>query len=121
MKLGETRVTVTVHGPKGSEDVVMLADTGSSHTMISKELAKRLGIEPIGEAVAELADGTERKLELGRAEIQIGAERETVRVVIGPTGEALLGLSTLETLGLKVNTVAHRLEPAKLILYTAAG
>ncbi|MDV3277808.1 MAG: retroviral-like aspartic protease family protein [Nitrososphaerales archaeon] len=121
MKLGETRVKVTVHGPKGSEDVVMLADTGSSHTMVSKDLAERLGIEPMGEAVAELADGTERQLELGRAEIQIGAERERVRVVIGPVGESLLGLSTLETLGFKVNPVAHRLEPAKLILYAAVG
>ncbi len=121
MKLGETRVKVTVHGPKGSKDVVMLADTGASHTMISTDLAERLGIRPVGEVIAELADGSERRLEFGRAEIQIGAEREWVRVIIGPVDGCLLGASTLETLGLKVNPVSHRLEPARVILYAAVG
>ncbi len=115
--MGETRVKVFVHGPKGSEEVMMLAGTGSSHTAIPKNLADRLGIESIGAAVVELADGTEKRLELARAELQIGNDIERVRVLLGGTDESLLGLSTLETFGLKVNPVAHRLEPAKLIQY----
>ncbi len=115
--MGETRVKVLVHGPKGSEEVMMLADTGSSHTMIPKDLADRVGIESIGVVVVELADGTDKRLDLGRAELQIGNDIERVRVFLGGTDESLLGLSTLETFGLKVNPVAHRLEPAKLIQY----
>lgn len=66
---------VTVHGPKGSEAVDMLAGTGASHTVISPEVAMRLGIEPVGEAVAEFADGSERPVKFGRAEVQIQSER----------------------------------------------
>ncbi len=120
MKLGETRVKVKVIGPKASEDVMMLADTGAGHSMISKALAGRLGIGSLGETSVELADGTERTLELARAVLQVGNDRETVRLFVGDSDEPLLGLSALQTFGLKVNPLAHRLEPARQILYAFA-
>ena len=119
--MGETRVKVKVTGSKGGEDVDMLADTGASHTMVSQEIAERLGIKATGHALAEFADGSERTIDFGKAEVQIGEESYSVRVLIGRSDEPLLGLSTLEMFGLKVNPVAHRLEPARTILYALAG
>jgi clan AA aspartic protease len=121
MKSGETRVKVKLTGPNGSEDVVMLADTGASHSLISKELAERLGIEAVGLAEAEYADGSERTVEFGKAEFQLGRESYSLKVLIGQSSEPLLGLSTLEMFGLKVNPVTHTLEPSRTILYAIAG
>lgn len=55
---------------------------------------------------------------LAEAEAEIMGDRATVRILIGPDGEVpLLGLTTLETLRLKVNPIARSLEPAKFIEY----
>ena len=118
LKMGETRAVVKVYGPLGSADVEMLADTGSTLTKIDESTAERLGIEPTGSAVVELADGTDRERGLAEAMVEIMGERSTVRILIGPDGEEpLLGLTTLESLRLKVNPITRQLEPAKFIEY----
>lgn len=118
MKMGETRVTVRLRGPLGETELNMLADTGSTLSKIDESTAKRLGIRPTGTAAVELADGTERERSLAEAEAEIMGDRATVRILIGPDGEEpLLGLTTLETLRLKVNPLTRRLEPAKFIEY----
>jgi len=120
MKMGETHVVVRVYGPLGSADVQMLADTGSTLTKIDESTARRLGIEPTESAVVELADGTDRERGLAEAQVEIMGDRATVRVLIGPDGEEpLLGLTTLESLRLKVNPIERRLEPAKFIEYAS--
>jgi len=120
MKMGVTYVVVKVHGPLGHADVEMLADTGSTLTKIDESTAKRLGILPTGSAVVELADGTDRERGLAHADIEIMGDRATVRILIGPDGEEpLLGLTTLESLRLKVNPLKQRLEPAKFIEYAS--
>ncbi len=123
MKVGETRATVRLRGPLGETELNMLADTGSTLSKIDESTAKRLGIRPTGTAAVELADGTERERSLAEAEAEIMGDRvmgdrATVRILIGPDGEEpLLGLTTLETLRLKVNPLTRRLEPAKFIEY----
>ncbi len=116
MKTGETRVVARVQGPSGDADVEMLADTGSTFTKIGESLARKLGIEPTGSVVVELADGTDRERRIAEAKIEMTGNTATVMLPIGPDGEEpLLGLTTLESLRLKVNPIKRRLEPAKLI------
>lgn len=43
MKMGETRVAARIHGPKGYEDVEMIADTGATLTMIPESVADSVG------------------------------------------------------------------------------
>ena len=118
MKMGETFVTVKLHGPAGAAEVKMLADTGSTLSKIDESTAKKVGIAPTASAIVELADGSERERGIAEAEIEIMGDRATVRILIGPDGEEpLLGLTTLETLRLKVNPVTRRLERAKFIEY----
>ena len=118
MKMGETHVIVRVHGPLGDAEVEMLADTGSTLTKIDESTARKLGIVPTDTAVVELADGTDRKRGLAEAKLEIMGNKATVAILIGPDGEVpLLGLTTLETLRLKVNPIKRRLEPAKFIEY----
>jgi clan AA aspartic protease len=118
MKVGETHVVVKVYGPLKSIDVEMRADTGSTLTKIDESTAKKLGIEPTDSAIVELADGSERKRGLAEAKVEIMGKRATVMILIGPDSEeALLGLTTLESLRLKVDPIKRRLEPSRFIEY----
>jgi len=117
MKMGETRVMVRMHGPKGYQDVEIVADTGATLTMIPEQVADSLGIVTQGRLTIRLADGRTKAVPMGNAEIEIGGDRAPVRVLIGSEDVALLGLTALETLGLKVNPVDRRVEPAVFSQY----
>ncbi len=122
MKLGETRVTVRVHGNKGYADVDMLVDTGSTLTKIPESVAKKIGIEASETVEVELADGSLRDRGEAQTEMEIFGRRRIVPLLVGPDGEEpLLGLTTLEIFRLKVNPAAQRLEPSKWIEYAVSA
>jgi len=110
--MGETRAVVRVNGPKGHADLEMVADTGATLTVIPQSFAKSLGITKVGSAKFKLADGRIKPIPVGEAKIELFGDIASVRVVISAEGVALLGLTALETLGLKVNPVERRLEPS---------
>jgi aspartyl protease family protein len=121
MTLGETRVVVRIYGPKGYSDVEMVADTGATLTAIPETIADEIGLVRGGHVVVKFADGTRKAVAVGDAEIEIRGERAPVRVLVGPAGQvSLVGLTSLETLGLKVNPVERRLEPSEFTLYAVA-
>ncbi len=109
--MGETRVTVRLYGTKGSRAVEMLVDTGALYTKISTDLAKDLGIVPDEPIKVKLVDGSIREAGLADARIEYGSSRRAIAVLVGPGDDLLLGVTTLETLRLKVNPVTGVLEP----------
>jgi len=110
--MGETKVVVRIHGPNGHADLEMLADTGATLTLVPESVARSVGIRREGSVKVKLADGRIKSLPVGKAEIELRGDRAPIRIIIGSEGVALLGLTALETLGLKVNTVERRLEPS---------
>ncbi|MDG6901181.1 MAG: retroviral-like aspartic protease family protein [Nitrososphaerota archaeon] len=111
MKVGETWVTVRVHGARATEEVKMLVDTGSTYTRISESLARKLGIAADEIIKVKLADGSLREAGLGDASIEFRGSKRAVTVLIGfGDQEPLLGLTALEALRLKVNPVSRELE-----------
>lgn len=120
MKMGEMRVMVRIHGPKGYADVEMVADTGATLTMIPESIADSVGIVRQGRVTVRLADGRTKEIPMGNAEVEIGEDRAPIRVLVASEGVALLGLTALETLGLKVNPVDRRLEPSVFSQYAVA-
>jgi len=120
MKLGETRALVRLRGPKGDTDVEMLVDTGATLSKMPESIAKKVGLVLTGTTMVELADGTLKERGEVEAEIEFMGKRRTIPLLVGPDGEeALFGLTTLETFGLKVNTVTQKLEPARWTEYQA--
>ena len=116
--LGETRVMVRVHGPNGHADVEMVADTGATLTTIPETLAEGIGLVSTGSVTVRLADGSRKSVQIAKAEVEIRGDRAPVRVLIGSAEQvALLGLTSLESLGLKVNPVERRLEQVEFTLY----
>ena len=116
--MGETRVLVKLCGPLGSIELETLADTGATFTKVPKDAVAKLGLEAKYEAPIELADGRIITRWLALAEIEIEGVRRPVLVAIAENEERpLLGYTTLEALGLKVNPLTRKLERAIAIEY----
>ncbi len=116
--MGETIVTLTVHGPRGSRQVDGIADTAATFTKIPGALADALGLEPRFETPVEIGDGRTITRRLALAEVEIEDVRRPVLVALAEDGEQpLVGYTTLESLGFKADTVRHRLERTTAIEY----
>ena len=116
--MGETIVTLTLHGPRGSRQVDGLADTAATFTKIPAAIADALGLEARFETSVELGDGSTITRRLALAEVEIEDVRRPVLVALSEDGEQpLVGYTTLEALGFKVDTVRHVLERTTAIEY----
>ncbi len=113
--MGETVAEIRVIGPKDSKKIHALVDTGATNTVIDEELAEELGIEATRADEVMLADGSVDKVGVGSAEIEIEGIKQVVPVYIYKG--ALVGLTTLEAAGLRVNPITQKLEkvPGKLL------
>jgi len=96
------------------------ADTGATLSAIPRSLAEELGIRAFKRDTVEAgADLVE--VERGVAVISIAGRELVTEVWISDIiGRVLIGVTTLEMLGLRVNPRTGRLEPAPLLLYAEA-
>lgn len=114
--MGETMAKFKVFGSRGSVEIEALVDRGATFTKIPRSHAEEVGIDPKYETEVELADGRLVPRKLGLGEIQIADVRRPVLVAVGSDGEKpVLGYTTLENLGFKVNPITRQLERARPI------
>ena len=106
---------MVIRGPLGSRTLSAIVDTGATNTTIEKALAERLGIVALDRQKVVLANGESETVGVGSAEVQIQGIRRVVPVFIYDSN--LIGLTTLEAAGLRVNTITQQLErvPGKLL------
>ena len=109
--LGETIAEIRVTGPKGSKAVRAVVDTGATNTVIDEDLARELGIVTTSGDKVVLVDGSVDKVGVGSAQIEIQGVTRIVPVYIYK--ETLVGLTTLEAAGLRVNPVSETLEKVR--------
>jgi len=116
--MGETVAEVRIAGPKGSKVLRAVVDTGATNSVIDEGLAKELGVTPTRADDVVLADGSIDRVGVGTAEFEIEGIRQMVPVYIYRGN--LIGLTTLEAAGLRVNPIAQTLEkvPGKLLHLT---
>ena len=113
--MGETVVKVTIRGPRGSRTIEATVDTGATNTTIERGLAQQLGIAAIDRQEVVLANGKSDTVGVGSAELKIQGTTRVVPIFI--YGTNLIGLTTLEAAGLRVNPITRQLEkvPGKLL------
>lgn len=114
--MGALRAVVTVASPaehEKREPIELLVDTGATFTVLPNDVWQRLALQ--GEFTRRLrtADGRVLEREQGLAYIEINGSRGTVPVVQGSEGDiAVLGVTSLEILGLAFDPVRGELIPS---------
>src|SRR5262245_45486612 len=111
--MGHVRHNVELIGEKPVK-VRMLVDTGATFSVIPKALAQTIGVKPGGRPYrVTLADGRRVKCASGIVHYRIGKREAPGVILIGDVAEPLLGVETLEALGLAVDPRRERLTPTR--------
>ena len=86
-------------------------DTGATDSLApAAELAK-IGVQPVGSTVYELANGTVQEYPFGLVEIAFMDEITAGRVIFGPdNAEPILGVTALESVGITVDPTNRTLK-----------
>ena len=112
--MGATHVTVRITNPAAPErfwEGLFLVDTGATDSLVPRTHLEAIGLEPRGQRVDELADGSELVLDVTVAEIEFMGEVVGGTVIMGADGaEPLLGVTALESVGIEVDPVNQRLK-----------
>jgi len=97
--------------------VRFIVDSGAVYSVLPERVWKRLGLRRRRRATFELADGTVITRGVSQCTFEIAGISGTSPVVLGGRRDApLLGMVTLEGLGLMLNPLTRELLPMKLML-----
>ena len=113
--MGHIYAEVEIKGTKAEKKVRMFVDTGATRTIIPYSLAEEAGTlyKFSYRREVEYGDGNMRELEIAAMKLR-AMERETEDIVyLDNIREPILGVETLELLGLKVNPQSERIEPSR--------
>ncbi len=104
-------------GASKEVSVRFLVDSGVSLTLLANEHWKELGLTPKRTMEFTLADGEVIKRNVSECYIILPVGEGHTPVILGEEGDTpLLGIITLEILGLKLNPFQRTLEPMKMML-----
>ena len=101
--------------------VRMLVDTGATYSVIPKALARAVGITAVRPVTMTLANGRRVKVTGGTAMFKIGDREALTTILVGDVVEPILGVETLEVLGLAVDPRRRRLTPTRSYTYRITG
>jgi clan AA aspartic protease len=94
-----------------------MVDSGAAYSWLPARVWKALKLKPMETATFTLADGTDIERSISECRIALnGAERHTPVILGEPGDEPLLGVITLEILGLVLDPFKRELRPMKLRL-----
>jgi predicted aspartyl protease len=94
-----------------------LIDSGAFYSVVPARVLRRLGIKPGKTKTFILADGTEVKRSLGQALFRLNGDEGASPVIFGETGDSvLLGIVSLEALGLILDPLKRELRPLPMML-----
>jgi len=97
--------------------VRFLVDSGAKYSVLPADDWRALALTPIRRATFVLADGTQIERNISECRIALPQGEGYSPVVLGESGdEALLGVVTLENLGLILHPFNRTLQPARLLL-----
>ena len=91
----------------------MLVDTRAIFTVVPPRLARALGMKGQRSVSVRLADGRRVRLTADVAVVRIDDREAPATVLIGEVEEPILGVETLEALGLVVDPRRKRLSPSR--------
>jgi len=116
--MGITYVEGKVRGPAGKEESVrFLVDSGATYSLLPERVWQAIGLKPVREHSFTLADGSMTTRKVSECYIILPAGEAHTPVILGePDDEALLGVVTLEILGLILDPFKRTLKPMRMLL-----
>lgn len=118
--MGMVSVVLKLINPSDKKNIFegeFLVDSGAQYTVIPKNIWESLSLKPDRNQKFSLADGTVIERKIGSAFVEYQGIRSVTPVVLGEKHDSqLLGVITLEALGLVLNPFERKLYPAKLML-----
>ena len=99
------------------ETVECLVDSGATLSLVPAALLDRLGIQPVGEEVFRLANGETIRRRRGIAAFRYEERVGGGDIIFGEEGDMnLVGVLTLEALGLALDPLRRELRPLPMLL-----
>ena len=116
--MGITYLEGTVRGPAGKEATAkFLIDSGATYSLLPNIVWREIGLEATREMTFTLADGTAVQRQISECYLIVPQGQAHTPVILGEPGdEALLGVVTLEILGLVLNPFSRTLHPMRMML-----
>ncbi len=116
--MGITYVEAEAIGPTGKRAPVrLMVDSGATYSLLPEDVWKAIELEPRREMSFSLADGTQVVRRISGCWLSLEQGEDHTPVILGEPGdEALLGVITLEILGLVLNPFNRTLQPQRAML-----
>ena len=113
-----TYIEGTVTGTNDKKVTVrFLVDSGATYTLLSNTAWKAIGLSPKRSVTFTLADGTAIERKVSECHITLPEGEGHTPVILGEPGDkALLGVVTLEIMGLVLNPFTRTLQPMRMLL-----
>ena len=112
--MGLTHVTVALKNMSsedGKYEADFLVDTGATDSLAPASELRKIGLQPAGKTVYELANGRIEEYSFGLVEISFMGEVTAGRVIFGPDeAEPILGVTALESVGLTIDPANRTLK-----------
>ncbi len=103
--------------PKITKTVELLVDSGAIYSVVPTPILRKLGIKPLAEQEFTLANGTKIVRKKGGALFKYGDRIGVADVIFGEAEDSvLLGVFTLEALGLVLDPLRRELKPLPMVL-----
>jgi len=103
--------------PEVTERLEFLVDSGAIYSVVPEPVLERLGIRPLSEEEFRLANGARVVRKKGVAIFKYENRIGGADVIFGEEGDStLLGVLTLEALGLMLDPLRRELKPLPMML-----
>lgn len=116
--MGLTHIEGVASGPSGKTATVrFLVDSGATYSLLPTETWQAIELTPKRTETFSLADGTLVQRKVSECHVALPQGDGHTPVILGEPGdEALLGVVTLEILGLVLNPFNRTLQPMRMLL-----
>ena len=116
--MGVTHIEGVVTGQRKRQATIrFLVDSGATYSLLPRKDWREIGLTPKRSATFTLADGTTVERQVSECHIALPQGEGHTPVILGEEGdEALLGIVTLEILGLVLNPFNRTLQPMRMLL-----
>jgi predicted aspartyl protease len=117
--MGLMFVVGEVRGPHGRDRVKFLVDSGAKYSLLPYSVWRKIGLEPRRTLTLTLADGTPIQRQVSECEFVLPQGRAHAPAILGESRDrALLGVVTLENLGVMLNPYTGEIVPMQNLTLT---